>query len=99
MKDEVLSFLPLCHVFEQLFSVMGHITHGYTVNFIENLETVTDNMIEIFPHRGVCGAANMGRNTCPPFISACPMPPGLRNWCLAWPSKTGKKTRITDDGF
>ena len=51
-EDEVLSFLPLCHVFEQLFSVMGHITHGYTVNFIENLETVTDNMIEVSPTVG-----------------------------------------------
>jgi len=51
-QDEVLSFLPLCHVFEQLFSVMGHITHGYTVNFIENLDTVTDNMIEVSPTVG-----------------------------------------------
>jgi long-chain acyl-CoA synthetase len=51
-KDEVMSFLPLCHVFEQLFSVMGHITHGFVVNFIENLDTVTDNMIEISPTVG-----------------------------------------------
>ena len=50
--DEVLSFLPLCHVFEQLFSVMGHITHGYTVNFIESPDTVTDNMIEVSPTVG-----------------------------------------------
>ncbi len=51
-EDEVLSFLPLCHVFEQLFSVMGHITHGYTLNFIENMDTVTDNMIEVSPTVG-----------------------------------------------
>ena len=51
-RDEVMSFLPLCHVFEQLFSVMGHITFGYTVNFIENLDTVTDNMKEISPTVG-----------------------------------------------
>jgi len=51
-KDEVMSFLPLCHVFEQLFSVMGHITHGFVVNFIESPETVTDNMIEISPTVG-----------------------------------------------
>jgi len=51
-EDEVLSFLPLCHVFEQLFSVLGHITHGYTVNFIENLDTVTDDMIEVSPTVG-----------------------------------------------
>ena len=50
--DEVMSFLPLCHVFEQLFSVMGHITHGFVVNFIESLDTVTDNMIEISPTVG-----------------------------------------------
>jgi long-chain acyl-CoA synthetase len=50
--DEVMSFLPLCHVFEQLFSVLGHITHGYTVNFIESPDTVTDNMIEISPTVG-----------------------------------------------
>jgi long-chain acyl-CoA synthetase len=50
--DEVMSFLPLCHIFEQLFTVFGQITHGYTVNFIENLDTVTDNMTEISPTVG-----------------------------------------------
>ncbi len=51
-SDEVLSFLPLCHIFERLFSVFVHITHGYTVNFIEKLDTVTENMIEISPTVG-----------------------------------------------
>lgn len=50
--DEVMSFLPLCHIFERLFSVFVHITHAYTVNFIENLDTVTDNMREISPTVG-----------------------------------------------
>jgi len=50
--DEVMSFLPLCHIFERLFSVFGHITHGYTVNFIESLDTVTDNMREVSPTVG-----------------------------------------------
>jgi long-chain acyl-CoA synthetase len=51
-SDEVMSFLPLCHIFERLFSVFAHITHGYTVNFIESLDTVTDNMREISPTVG-----------------------------------------------
>ncbi|MFC1863752.1 AMP-dependent synthetase/ligase [Thermodesulfobacteriota bacterium] len=51
-SEEVLSFLPLCHIFEQLFSVLGHITHGYTVNFIESPDTVTDNMTEVSPTVG-----------------------------------------------
>ncbi|MBI9084605.1 MAG: AMP-binding protein [Desulfobacterales bacterium] len=50
--DEVLSFLPLCHIFERLFSVFAHLTHGYTVNFVEKLDTVTENMKEISPTVG-----------------------------------------------
>ncbi len=50
--DEVMSFLPLCHIFERNFSVFAHLTHGYTVNFIESLDTVTDNMREISPTVG-----------------------------------------------
>jgi long-chain acyl-CoA synthetase len=51
-KDEVLSYLPLCHIFERLFSVIFPITYGGTVNFIENVDTVTDNMREISPTIG-----------------------------------------------
>jgi len=51
-KDEVMSFLPLCHIFEQLFSVLGHMTRGFIVNFVETPETVSDNMIEISPTVG-----------------------------------------------
>jgi len=50
--DEVMSFLPLCHIFERLFSVFVHITHGYVVNFIESPDTVSDNMREISPTVG-----------------------------------------------
>lgn len=50
--DEVLSFLPLCHIFERIFSVLAHVTYGYTVNFVEALDTVTDNMIEVSPTVG-----------------------------------------------
>lgn len=51
-SDEVLSFLPLCHIFERLFSVFVHITYGYTVNFVEKPDTVVDNMTEISPTVG-----------------------------------------------
>ena len=51
-SDEVLSFLPLCHIFERLFTVFMHIRHGYVVNFTENLETVPQNMREVSPTVG-----------------------------------------------
>jgi long-chain acyl-CoA synthetase len=48
-KDETLSFLPLCHIFEQLFTVMTNIRYCTTVNFIESPDTVMDNMKEVSP--------------------------------------------------
>ncbi len=51
-KEEVLSFLPLCHIFEHMMTVFVHVRHGYTVNFVENLDTITDNMREISPTIG-----------------------------------------------
>ena len=48
-QDEFLSFLPLCHIFEQLFTIFMNIRYGAVVNFIESTDTVTDNMREISP--------------------------------------------------
>lgn len=51
-KDEVMSFLPLCHIFERLFSVIVHLRMGYTVNFVESPDTVPQNLREISPTVG-----------------------------------------------
>jgi len=50
--DNVLSFLPLCHVFERLFSVFINIKFAYTVNFVEKPDTVMQNMVELSPTIG-----------------------------------------------
>ncbi len=51
-SDNVLSFLPLCHVFERLFSVFIHLKYVYTVHFVEKPDTVMQNMIEVSPTVG-----------------------------------------------
>jgi len=48
-QDEFLSFLPLCHIFEQLFTIFMNIKYGAIVNFIENTDTVIENMREVSP--------------------------------------------------
>jgi long-chain acyl-CoA synthetase len=48
-SDQVLSFLPLCHVAERLMTVVNQLVHGYTVNFAENLDTVPQNLREVSP--------------------------------------------------
>ncbi|MBA3011585.1 MAG: AMP-binding protein [Proteobacteria bacterium] len=50
--DQVLSFLPLCHIFERLFTVFIHIRYAYTVNFVEKPDTILQNMIEVSPTVG-----------------------------------------------
>ena len=48
-RDDVLSYLPLCHVFERAYSVTASALFGYTVNFVERPDTVMENMTEISP--------------------------------------------------
>ncbi len=47
--DETISFLPLNHVYEQIFDIMYHLTFGQVVNFTENTDTVMADMMEISP--------------------------------------------------
>lgn len=47
--DEILSFLPLCHVAERNLTTFCAMVYGWVVNFAENLETVPENIKEISP--------------------------------------------------
>lgn len=51
-KEEIMSFLPLCHIFERTFSVYVHMALGYTINFVESIDTVPQNLKEIHPTIG-----------------------------------------------
>jgi long-chain acyl-CoA synthetase len=47
--DEILSFLPLCHIAQRMVSVFNPLLTGYTINFVEELDTVPENMREVSP--------------------------------------------------
>ncbi len=47
--DELLSFLPLSHIAERMFTSFLPLRFGYTVNFTESPDTVMDNFREISP--------------------------------------------------
>jgi long-chain acyl-CoA synthetase len=47
--DESISFLPLNHVYEQIFDLMMHLTVGHIVNFTENTDTVMADMRDVSP--------------------------------------------------
>ena len=47
--DEVLSYLPLCHVAERLISLITAVGYGYVVNFPESASTMAADIVEIQP--------------------------------------------------
>lgn len=47
--DQLVSFLPLSHIAERMFSVFLPIRFGYTINFTESPETVMANFREVSP--------------------------------------------------
>ncbi len=47
--DSMLSYLPLCHVAEQIFTVYLPLASGAVVNFAESLRTVQSDLREIAP--------------------------------------------------
>ncbi len=47
--DMVLTYLPLCHVAERIFSTWSMIANGVVLNFAESIETVQLNLREIQP--------------------------------------------------
>ncbi|MEM6986982.1 MAG: long-chain fatty acid--CoA ligase [Pseudomonadota bacterium] len=49
-SDEMLCFLPLCHVLERMSSMVGQVVAGFTVNFAESVDTVFENVQEVSPH-------------------------------------------------
>ncbi|MDI6763500.1 MAG: AMP-binding protein [Thermodesulfobacteriota bacterium] len=47
--DEVLSYLPLAHIYENLLSLFQAVWSGGTVNFVEHIDTLGQNLREVSP--------------------------------------------------
>ena len=47
--DSVVSYLPLCHVAEQIYTVYLPLLAGFAVNFAESLRTIQSDLREIGP--------------------------------------------------
>jgi long-chain acyl-CoA synthetase len=47
--DQILTYLPLCHIAERIFSTWTMAVTGSVLNFAESIETVQENLREIQP--------------------------------------------------
>jgi long-chain acyl-CoA synthetase len=48
-RDELLSYLPLAHIYENLVSLFQAVWVGATVNFVESLDSLPQNLREVSP--------------------------------------------------
>src|SRR5688572_11315515 len=48
-EDQILTYLPLCHVAERIFSAWHLASQGTVLNFAESIDTVQQNLREIQP--------------------------------------------------
>lgn len=48
-EEDVVSFLPLSHIAERMLSTYLALAAGYRVHFVENVDTVTQNIVEVSP--------------------------------------------------
>ncbi len=48
-SDLIVTYLPLCHVAERIFSTWTLVGAGPSLNFAESIETVTENLREVQP--------------------------------------------------
>jgi long-chain acyl-CoA synthetase len=48
-NSDMLSYLPLAHIYENLISLFAAIWSGGTVNFVESMDTLAQNLREVSP--------------------------------------------------
>ena len=48
-SDDKMAFLPLCHIAERLFGEFTSLERGARLNFVENPDTIAENVREIAP--------------------------------------------------
>lgn len=48
-NDETISFLPVCHVYEQVFALMVHLTVGHILNMAESPDTIMRDLKDVSP--------------------------------------------------
>ena len=48
-RVEIVSYLPMCHVAEKLYSTIGAFSLEATVNFAESIDTITTDLREVQP--------------------------------------------------
>jgi long-chain acyl-CoA synthetase len=89
--DELMSYLPLCHVAERLMSVANGLHAGYIVNFGEGPDTFTNDLTELQP-TVFLGVPRVWEKLMAGVELRMQDASGLRQKAYRWALRSGNKT-------
>ncbi len=89
-NDSVLSYLPLSHIAEQMFTIHTAITAGYQVYFAESMEKLADNLREVNP-TVIFGVPRVWERFHAAVSARLAEATGARAKIAAWAQGVGKK--------
>ncbi len=92
-NDTCLSYLPLSHIAEQMFSIHGPVSHGILVYYAESLEKLPDNLKEVQPTI-VFGVPRVWEKFHAGVSSKLAKATGVKAKLVSWARGVG--TRVTD---
>lgn len=95
-KDEVLSFLPLCHIAERNFALYFPIAHGNVVNFAESPETLFGNLRELSP-TAVFAPPRLWEKMYSTVTLTVKDAPPLQRWAYGWALAIGNVIAASEE--
>ncbi|HZE21437.1 MAG TPA: AMP-binding protein, partial [Desulfobaccales bacterium] len=87
-EDQIISYLPLSHIAEQVVSLHGPYLMGCTVWFAENLDKLGENLTEVHPTIFV-GVPRVWEKIQAKMVAAGAQAPPLRKKIALWAKKKG----------
>lgn len=85
----VLSFLPLCHVFERMV-MYSYIAAGVQIHYAESMETIGDNLKEVRPHFFTT-VPRLLEKVYEKIVNKGLELTGVKRWLFFWAMDLGKK--------
>lgn len=92
-SDSVVSYLPLCHVAEQIFSVFLPLSLGMTVNFAESIRTIQEDLREIAP-TAFLGVPRIWEKLQASILIKIQETGPFRRWLFGWAMERGRKAAL-----
>jgi long-chain acyl-CoA synthetase len=89
-SDEVLSFLPLCHIAQRMVSVFNPLLSGYKINFVEEMDTIPENMREVSPTI-FFAVPRIWEKFYSGLVLTMKDSTGLEKWAFRWAMGVGQK--------